>query len=153
LIISKKYFFISLFLFQVVVLSQTDWIRWEKSDPTFQIPDPNIKIEHDIIIENATDAVLNPIIYSYWFFISDVDGDNCPFYPSCSRFFLQSVRETNFAQGVLMFFDRFTRDTDFVNRQSHYPYFDGHHFYDPVSLYTLSSDKIKYIPPNLSVKE
>lgn len=153
MIVNKKQIFILFFLLQIPTFSQTDWIRWEKSDPSFKFPIHTTKIEHEIKIENPNDVLLKPIVYSYWFFISDVDGDNCPFYPSCSRFFLQAVKATNFAQGVLMFFDRFIRDTNFMNRNLHYPYFDNHHFYDPVALYTLDESKIKYIPPNVSVKE
>ena len=153
MIINKKQIFVLFFLLQISTFSQTDWVRWEKSDPSFKIPDPTIQIEHELKIESASDVLLKPVVYSYWFFISDVDGDNCPFYPSCSRFFLQAVKETNIVQGTLMFFDRFTRDTNFMNRNLHYPYFDNHHFYDPVSLYMLDSRKIKYIPPNVSVKE
>jgi len=153
LITNKKYFLIILFFSQIANFPQTDWIRWEKSDPSYQIQDTYENTRYDLSIETTSDIILKPIINSYWFFISDVDGANCPFYPSCSRFFLQSVKETNIAQGALMFFDRFTRDTNFLNRQFHYPYYDGQHFYDPVALYTLDTKNIKYIPPNISVKE
>jgi putative component of membrane protein insertase Oxa1/YidC/SpoIIIJ protein YidD len=153
LIINKKYITLFFFLVQLVAYSQTDWIRWEKSDPTYQVPDPYLENVHDFKIESASDIILKPLLNTYWFFISDVDGDNCPFYPTCSRFFLQSVKQTNIVQGVLMFSDRFTRDTNFMNRRLHYPYYDDRHFYDPVNSYTLNSEKIKFIPPNTYFKE
>ncbi len=69
------------------------------------------------------------------------------------NFLLESVKETNLAQGILMFFDRFTSDTNVYGRKEHYPHYDSKHFYDPVSLYTLDDRKIKFIPANTYVNE
>lgn len=140
-------------IFQIVGYSQTDWVRWEKSDPTYQIKDFYQIPDYDLTIRSTSNAVIKPIVYGYRFFISDVDGDNCPFNPSCSEFLLESVKETNLAQGILMFFDRFIRDTNFYGRKEHYPHYDSKHFYDPVSLYTLDDRKIKFIPANSYVNE
>ena len=153
MIINKKYLFLVLFFLQFTIFSQTDWIRWEKSDPSYQVPEPYLERQYDLKIESASDLLLKPLLNSYWFFISDVDGANCPFYPSCSRFFLESVKQTNFVQGTLMFFDRFTRDTNIIDRQKHYPFYDRQHLYDPVTLYTLKKEDIKIIPPSIYVKE
>ncbi|MFZ2324754.1 MAG: membrane protein insertion efficiency factor YidD [Ignavibacteriaceae bacterium] len=153
MIINKKYLFLVLFFLQFTIFSQTDWIRWEKSDPSYQVPEPYLERQYDLKIESASDLLLKPLLNSYWFFISDVDGANCPFYPSCSRFFLESVKQTNFVQGTLMFFDRFTRDTNIVDRQKHYAFYDSQHLYDPVTSYTLKKGDIKIIPPNIYVKE
>lgn len=141
-----------MFLFQLAIYSQTDWVRWEKSNPTYQIKDSYIERDYDLSVSSISDIIVKPIFYSYWFFVSDVDGANCPFQPSCSSFLLQSLKQTNFAQGILMFFDRFTRDTNFINRQQHYPYYDNAHFYDPVENYALDSKRIKYIPPNVKAE-
>jgi putative component of membrane protein insertase Oxa1/YidC/SpoIIIJ protein YidD len=153
LIINRKYLTLFFFLLQLTTLSQTDWIRWEKSDPTYKLPDPFAENVSDFKMESSIDIVLKPLLNTYWFFISDVDGDNCPFYPTCSRFFLQSVKQTNLGQGILMISDRFVRDTNFINKQEHYPYYNDRHFYDPVTSYTLNSKKIKFIPPNTHFKE
>ena len=148
MIINKKYFFIVLFLLQLTSLSQTDWVRWEKSDPAYQINDTYIERDYDLSINSVSDILVKPVINAYWFFISDVDGANCPFNPSCSSFLVQSINETNMFQGLLMFFDRFTRDTNIYGRSDHYPRFGGKHFYDPVTLYTLDEKKINFIPAN-----
>lgn len=152
MIINRKYYLILFFLLQLSVFAQTDWVRWEKSNPTYQIKNSYIERDYDLSINSISDLIIKPIFNSYWFFVSDVDGANCPFQPSCSSFLLQSVKQTNFAQGILMFFDRFTRDTNFINRQQHYPYYDNVHFYDPVENYALDSKKIKYIPPNVKAE-
>ena len=148
MIINKKYFFIVLFLLQLTSYSQIDWVRWEKADPAYQIDDTYIERDYDLSINSVSDLIIKPVINVYWLFISDVDGANCPFNPSCSSFLVQSINETNMSQGLLMFFDRFTRDTNVYGRSEHYPRFDNKHFYDPVTLYSLDEKKINFIPAN-----
>jgi len=149
----KKYLLTVILLMTVTVNSQTDWVRWEKSDVSYQIKDNYLDREYDLSIKSASDIIVKPVINAYWFFISDVDGANCPFQPSCSSFLVQSIRETNPFQGVVMFFDRFTRDTNVFGRDEHYPKYGKRHFYDPITLYTLDTNKIKFIPANTFINE
>ena len=151
--VNKKYFILFLFISQLAVYSQTDWVRWEKSDPTYIMKNDYQEREYDLSIQSPSDVIVKPVINTYWFFVSDFDGSNCPFHPSCSSFLVQSVKETNPFQGTVMFFDRFTRDTNIFGRQKHYPKFGEKHFYDPVTLYTLDEEKIKYIPAKTYVNE
>jgi len=153
LIINKKYLLSILFISQVAIYSQTDWVRWEKSDLTYQFKNNYLEREYDLSIESVSDVIVKPVINAYWFFVSDVDGANCPFQPSCSSFLVQSIKETNVFQGVVMFFDRFTRDTNIFGRHEHYPRYGKNHFYDPVSLYTLEEENINYIPAKTYVNE
>lgn len=146
--VNFRLFLILSFILQSIIFSQTDWVRWEKSEPDYQIKNEFIEREYDLSINSISDLLSKPIFNAYWYFVSDVDGANCPFQPSCSSFFLQSIKKTNIIQGTLMFFDRFTRDTNFLNREKHYPYYDKNHFYDPLNNYLLKSDEITYIPPN-----
>lgn len=153
MIINNKYLIILFFILQLIVYPQTDWVRWEKSDPTYQLKNSFIERDYDFTIESVSDIIVKPVINAYWFFVSDVDGANCPFQPSCSNFLVQSIKETNPVQGIIMFFDRFTRDTNIFGRQDHYPIFDSKHYYDPISLYTLNETKIKFIPANTTVNK
>ncbi len=153
MIINKKYLLFILFISQVAIYSQTDWVRWEKSDLTYQLKNNYLEREYDLSIESVSDVIVKPFINAYWFFVSDVDGANCPFQPSCSSFLVQSIKETNVFQGVVMFFDRFTRDTNIFGRHEHYPRYGKNHFYDPVSLYTLEDENINYIPAKTYVNE
>ena len=153
MIINKKYLFSILLITQVAINSQTDWVRWEKSDLTYQLKNNYLEREYDLSIESVSDVIVKPVINAYWFFVSDVDGANCPFQPSCSSFLVQSIKETNVFQGVVMFFDRFTRDTNIFGRHEHYPRYGKNHFYDPVSLYTLEEENINYIPAKTYVNE
>lgn len=136
-----------------VLYCQTDWVKWGKADISYTINKDFGKREYGIKGDNAGQIVLKTVAAGYWIFISDVDGDNCPFSPTCSSFFVQSVKETNIVQGALMFADRFTRDMDIFGRLAHYPISKNKHLYDPPSLYTLNKDKIKYLPAGVAVNQ
>jgi putative component of membrane protein insertase Oxa1/YidC/SpoIIIJ protein YidD len=144
-----------LFLFSINIFSQAnqssenskaaDWQKWGKAEYSYQISDETSNRDYSIKNENFGSTILKSFADVYWFFISDVDGDNCSFSPTCSSFFIGAVKETNIFQGTLMFADRFTRDLNLF-KINHYPRVRDGHFYDPVSYYTLDNTKIKAIP-------
>jgi putative component of membrane protein insertase Oxa1/YidC/SpoIIIJ protein YidD len=133
---------------------QTDWVKWEKAEYDFRKPSDfrhrDYSYDND---STASQYVVKTGANAYWYFVSDLDGDNCPFRPSCSAFFVESSKQTNIFQGTLMFFDRFTRDLNIYKRHEHYPRVRDGYFYDPVSLYTLSERKINYIPPSAIIEQ
>lgn len=129
------------------LFSQTESVKWGKADISYAKKIESQRRDYSISTESISQLVLKPFISAYWFFISDLDGDNCPFRPSCSKFLIEAIEVTNLPQGILMFFDRFTRDMNIFDRPDKYPRFDDFHYYDPVTLYTLDEQKINYIPP------
>jgi hypothetical protein len=133
-------------------IAQTDLEKWEKADCSYAQKIKQVGRDYSIEADNISQFIVNSFTSAYWFFISDVDGDNCPFEPTCSRFFVEAVKETNLPQGVLMFFDRFTRDINVYDRLKKYPHLGAATYYDPVTLYTLEEKKIKYLPPYTSIK-
>jgi len=152
--IIKKILFISLILFPILLFSQSDWVKWEKAD--FDYRKSNEYRHRDYSYDNDSSAsqyVVKTTANVYWYFVSDLDGDNCPFRPSCSAFFVESSKQTNVFQGTLMFFDRFTRDFNIYKRHKHYPRVMDGYYYDPVSLYTLDESNIKYIPPSAIIEQ
>ena len=82
--------------------------------------------------ETKSGGFLAGIQKVYKFTISDLDGDNCPFYPSCSAFLVQANQKAGFFRSMLMFADRFTRDTNLFKGKNHYPHHHTGKFYDPV---------------------
>ena len=132
---------------------QIDNLKWQKADLSYEKLVLSNRREYSFESENAGEFLMKSITNAYWFFISDVDGDNCPFRPTCSTFFLQSINETNIFQASLMFFDRFTRDMNIATRHDHYPKVSDGYFYDPPQNYTLNQGKIKYLPPAFIVKD
>jgi hypothetical protein len=154
-------FIISFFL-GPLLFAQTDWQRWGKSEISYStdLKNPvNNSSESNSSESNSSKAdenkesesfggvFLNTSKFLYNFFISDLDGDNCPFQPTCSSFFIQSVKATNLFQGILMFSDRFTRDMNLV-KINHYAFSKNMHLFDPVTNYMLKPEKIRYIPPS-----
>lgn len=132
------------FLFITEISSaQTDWVKWEAKEISYELITHQ---HHDYTIDksNFGMTILSVVRNTYYFFISDLDGDNCPFEPSCSAFFLQSVKETSIIKGTLMFADRFTRDLNFFKGMNHYPLLSSNKFSDPAYNYTLHSVKIKF---------
>jgi len=136
----------------IYLFPQTDYEKWTKAEISYEMNSPAKEREYSFNGNNAGEVVMKTFINAYWFFISDVDGDNCPFKPSCSSFFKESVKLTNVFQGTLMFADRFTRDMNFFERQKHYPRHVNGKFYDPPELYILDKD-ISFIPPSAVVKD
>jgi len=144
-----KFLFITIFVGIFLLdspFSQTDWESWNKAENNYQLPNNFRHRDYSFDSDNPAKFFVKSLTNTYWFFISDVDGDNCPFSPSCSSFFVQSVEETNIAKATLMFFDRFTRDLN-IFKKGHYPRTEDGYFYDPPVLYSLNLP-IKYLPPS-----
>lgn len=148
-----KFLLVIFILISAVVSGQTDTLKWDKADISYQMQ--NVNTERNYSIENGslTDMFVSGLTHAYWIFVSDVDGDNCAFSPSCSSFFVESVKETNIFQGTLMFADRLTRDTNFINRQFRYPFAKNGRLYDVPSNYKLNASDITYIPPFVVVND
>ena len=131
-------------LVSVIINAQTDWERWGPHTVPYEIR--KIESIENLSKENSSGIGLLDMTKSlYKYLISDHDGDNCPFYPSCSAFLIQSVKETNIFQGLLMFADRFTRDSNFFKYKGQYPLHSSGKFYDPVCNYELDRKKLKLI--------
>ena len=131
--------------------AQTDWQRWGKAEVSYEIEtttSPTARISHSGVGSFFVSAF--QVGYTYLF--SNYDGDNCPFYPTCSAFFVQSVKETNLLKGFLMFADRFTRDTNMFKRYPHYPMYKTGRLFDPVHNYKLRPKEIKIYPRDIIVK-
>ncbi len=132
-----------LLLFATYSFAQTDWQHWEAKSVSYELQSADKK-DYSVDSSNAYASVLSILRNGYYFLISDLDGDNCPFNPSCSSFFVDAVKETNLFQGILMFADRFTRDLNFLRSHSQYPLKINGKFFDPAYNYTLNLQKIKF---------
>ncbi len=123
--------------------AQTDWLRWEGNQVSYQIKN-HITTSSRVSDENFGLQLISFFRNSYSTLISDIDGDNCPFYPSCSHFFVESVKEAGLFKGVLMFSDRFIRDLNFFKSKNSYPKHISGKYWDPAVNYTLKSETTKY---------
>jgi putative component of membrane protein insertase Oxa1/YidC/SpoIIIJ protein YidD len=131
-----RIFIISFILmFTISVFPQVENGYWGKAEISYTTGENYRQRDYTFKNEGAINLLTEAVTKSYWFFISDLDGDNCPFRPSCSEFLQQSVQKTNAVQGTLMFFDRFTRDLNFYNRHNHYSKTPEGYFADPPEKY------------------
>ncbi len=136
-------FILFLILLTGFVSAQTDWVKWEKMEVDYEMPEHP---KHSYPIDNSSvgSIVLSGLQTSYSFLISDVDGDNCPFYPTCSSFYVRSIKETNIFQGTFMFADRFTRDSNLFKGKTHYPIHSSGRYYDPTYNYYLDQNEVRF---------
>lgn len=142
--------FLAVFIFTAhLIYGQTDWVKWEAKQNSYEITG-GTKIK---IVPSAYDAgskIISAARTIYKTFFSELDGDNCPYHPSCSQFYVDAVKETNLIKGTLMFTDRFTRDINFFKGLNHYPVDNSGKFYDPAYNYSLDAAKINLLVPENS---
>jgi len=130
--------FLLLTVFFISTFAQVENYKWETKNENYQLEQLPEK-EYQISTSGFSQLLISSAQVTYYKLFSEYDGDNCPFYPSCSTFFVDAVEETNIIQGSLMFADRFTRDLNFFKSFSSYPLDNTGKFYDPVYKYALYS--------------
>jgi len=143
---------IIILLLTTSAFGQIDNLKWKKADISFEKPDEYRKRNYSFQADDAGKFIKKSLVNTYWFFISDVDGDNCPFSPTCSSFFIDATEETNIFQGTLMFSDRLLRDSN-PFKVNEYPRDKNGHYFDPASNYTLNQERIKYLPSTYLVDD
>jgi putative component of membrane protein insertase Oxa1/YidC/SpoIIIJ protein YidD len=128
------------------VKSQTEKARWTAVDVPYEL---KITHHHEYAVDYSSlgMTLISLTRNLYYFLVSDLDGDNCPFFPTCSSFFVQAVSATNIITGSLMFADRFTRDLNFLKGKKQYPEIKNGKYFDPPSNYILDSDRKEIAPP------
>ncbi len=128
-------------LFFLPLKAQTDWERWQAKEVLYSVGKAEVR-DYSIDRSSFGSTVLSSIRNGYYFLISDLDGENCPFHPSCSAFAVEAIKETNILQGSLIFADRFTRDLNFVKNPNQYKIHEGSKLFDPYYNYLLSETAI-----------
>jgi putative component of membrane protein insertase Oxa1/YidC/SpoIIIJ protein YidD len=143
---SRLNFFLFILLVTTSAFCQIENLKWQKENISYEKADQVRKENYSFQSDNAGEFIKKSLVNAYWFFISDVDGDNCAFQPTCSSFFIDATEETNIVQGSLMFSDRLIRDSS-PFKINDYPRDKSGYYYDPAHNYTLSQRRIKYLPP------
>jgi putative component of membrane protein insertase Oxa1/YidC/SpoIIIJ protein YidD len=111
-------------------------LKWGAVEPEYAPERVRSEREYSFEFEGVLDALATTTIYGYRFFFSDVDGENCPFRPSCSQFFVEASRRYGVVHGGLMFADRFTRDATIVKSAAQYGAPEGGKYVDPPERYS-----------------
>ncbi len=128
-------------IYAAEIEAQSEWEKWGKEETAYSIQVPG-KNEGADATNGFASGFLSILKSVYTFFISVPDGDNCPFYPSCSSFYVQAVNEEGIIKGTLMFADRFTRDMNFMKSHSRYSIHSSGKLFDPPRNYSLDEEKI-----------
>ena len=65
-------------------------------------------------------------------YISPVDGDRCPCYPTCSQYSVEAIRKHGVGIGLVMTFDRLIHESDEVRQAPLVKVYGSYRYYDPV---------------------
>lgn len=123
-----------IFLLNSKLISQVDFIRWEKSDNYLLIESRNSLAESfETKNINKKQSFIDVLLKVYKYSFSNFDGDNCSFYPSCSEFLAESFNLTNPLVSILLFFDRLSRDTNIFFKGDYV--IINNRYFDPPSDY------------------
>ncbi|KUO61044.1 hypothetical protein APF79_12880 [bacterium BRH_c32] len=120
-------------LMPILISAQPELKKWEPVKSSYELKTNNEETSYSS--DGIFTKMLSGTKTAYKFFISDLDGDNCPFHPSCSEFYVESVSKTGIFKGTFMFVDRFTRDLNFFKSREQYKVIKNNKFYDPVEYY------------------
>lgn len=76
--------------------------------------------------------VVQGLIGFYKNYISPVDGDRCPSYPTCSQYAIEAVRKHGALVGMVMGFGRLIHESDEIQRAPKIWINNSYRYYDPV---------------------
>lgn len=65
-------------------------------------------------------------------YISPVDGDRCPSYPTCSQYSVEAIRKHGVWIGLVMTFDRLIHESDEIGQAPRVKIYGSYRTYDPV---------------------
>jgi hypothetical protein len=82
--------------------------------------------------ETAGQRVGRGLIKFFQTYISPVDGDRCPSYPTCSQYALEAVRKHGAMAGMIMGFGRLLHEFDEIHLSPLIRVHDSYRYYDPV---------------------
>jgi len=97
--------------------------RWEE---------PWQKEERQGRAPSAGERVAENLIRFFINYISPVDGDRCPSYPTCSQYGLEAVRKHGVLAGFVMTCDRLIHESDEIRGAPLIKVHDSYRYYDPV---------------------
>ncbi len=129
-------------VFITSLFAQTEKGIWTKKTHSFVIELQSTKVNKNKK-SNLSTKIFSNIRNLYQKVFSDYDGDNCPFYPSCSHFFVLSLKRVSILKASLMFADRFTRDANIFKNSEEYPRKINNRFYDPPKYYDVNYLNVK----------
>ncbi len=81
---------------------------------------------------SASQRVAQGLIRFFQIYISPVDGDRCPSYPTCSQYGVEAIQKHGAVAGLVMTFDRLIHESDEVHLAPQIRVYDSYRYFDPV---------------------
>ncbi len=123
------------FLIMMGLLSQTQAYagegRWEEPWGK-QFSSSSKEVQKTISPPSPGQRAAEGLIRIFQRYISPVDGDRCPCYPTCSQYGAEAIRKHGAVVGLVMTFDRFMHESDEIRRVPLVKVYDSYRYYDPV---------------------
>jgi uncharacterized protein len=105
--------------------------RWEEPWPK-QGAAPAGKRENPPASLSAGQRAVQGAIRFFQGYISPVDGDRCPCYPTCSQYGLEAVRKHGALMGLVMTSDRLIHESDEIRQVPLVKIYGSYRYFDPV---------------------
>ncbi len=90
------------------------------------------KARYEGKMSSAGQRISKGFIRFFQIYISPVDGDRCPSYPTCSQYALQAMRKHGAIMGLIMGFGRLIHESDEIHLAPPIRVGDSYRYYDPV---------------------
>ena len=103
--------------------------RWEEPWSLEALPGPRAEEQEPTSLGKRVAA---GIIGFFGKYISPVDGDRCPSYPTCSQYSLEAIRKHGLLMGWVMTFDGLIHESDETHIAPWVRVNDSYRYFDPV---------------------
>ncbi len=127
----KKMILKYLLVILLVGISLPDHARSGDAFSPWDFATPEVKVEQNPRELSPPAVLLKTGIQFFSKYISPVDGDRCPAYPTCAAYGRQAVEKHGFFLGTLLTVDRLIHDGD--ERDPHVLIYGKWRLFDPVS--------------------
>ena len=105
--------------------------RWEEPWPKSS-PAPELRSEKSSPSLSPGQRAAQGVLRFFQKYISPVDGDRCPCYPTCSQYSVEAIRKHGVLMGLVITFDRLIHESDEIRQAPMIKVYGSYRFYDPV---------------------
>ncbi len=105
--------------------------RWEEPWPKHDTS-PSAPGENPAPALSPGQRAAQGVLRFFQRYISPVDGDRCPCYPTCSQYSVEAIRKHGIGIGLVMTFDRLIHESDEVRQATLVKVYGSYRYYDPV---------------------
>jgi len=103
--------------------------RWEEPWPKSS---PELRSEKSSPSLSPGQRAAQGVLRFFQKYISPVDGDRCPCYPTCSQYSVEAIRKHGVLMGLVITFDRLIHESDEIRQAPMIKIYGSYRYYDPV---------------------